>query len=237
MSDNKFFKLPRLYIDTPLTEGEDVVLSADQAHYFRTVLRRQDGDQIRLFNGRDGEFLCTLHDLGKKSGMALIGHQLKKQSENAPEIHLYFAPIKKSRMDWLIEKSVELGVTHLHPVITQNTEVRDVNSTRLRQQIVEAAEQCERLTIPDLDDPIKFDALPRDIPLLACLERGERIPLQKAITPGQPVFFLIGPEGGFTAEESDRIYQHKEWTAISLGSNILRCETAVCVALGATILQ
>jgi 16S rRNA (uracil1498-N3)-methyltransferase len=238
MDDNAFFKLPRLYIDTPLAEGADVPLSAEQAHYFRTVLRRQDGDRIRLFNGRDGEFLCMLRDLGKKSGIAFVERLLRQQQiQDTPDIHLYFAPIKKSRMDWLIEKAVELGVTHLHPVITQNTEVREVNDKRLRQQIIEAAEQCERLTVPSLHASIKFDALPRDVPILACLERGERIPIQKALKSGAPVFFLIGPEGGFTLDESAKIHQQSSWTAISLGPRILRCETAVCMALSAVILR
>ncbi|HEY8189518.1 MAG TPA: RsmE family RNA methyltransferase, partial [Micavibrio sp.] len=187
MNNDSFSKLPRLYIDAPLAEGTDAALSADQAHYFRTVLRRQDGDNIRLFNGRDGEFLCVLRDLGKKSGIVSAERLLKQQTQDTPDVHLFFAPIKKARMDWLIEKAVELGVTHLHPVITQNTEVREVNDKRLRQQIIEAAEQCERLTVPSLHAPIKFDALPRDVPILACLERGERIPIQKALKPGKPV--------------------------------------------------
>ena len=237
MNSDSFHKLPRLYVDEALSTKAEIVLSAEQAHYLKTVLRRQTNDPIRLFNGRDGEFLCVLRDLGKKSMIASAERLLKPQVNDTPDIHLFFTPIKKTRMDWLIEKAVELGATHLHPVITQNTEIRDVNDKRLRQQIIEAAEQCERLTIPSLYNSIKFDALPRDVPILACLERGERIPVQKALKPGEPVFFLVGPEGGFTVGESTKILQQPNWTAISLGSRILRCETAACMALSAVMLR
>jgi len=231
-----FFKLPRLFVDAPLEEGGIVTLTPDQVHYFKTVLRRENDAPIRLFNGRDGEWLCHLQNLSKKSGLAIAAENIKKQPPPSPGVHLYFAPIKKTRMDWLIEKAVELGATHLHPVITQNTEVREVNEKRLRQQIFEAAEQCERLDMPILCDSEKLYSLQQtEGPVLACLERGDTKPIMQAVPGSGPVSILIGPEGGFTAAETEWIAGRKNWLPVSLGPRILRCETAACVALTACL--
>ena len=244
MRDDEFFKLPRLFVEAPLGDDADITLSAEQAHYFKTVLRRQDGDQIRLFNGRDGEWLCTLSALGKKDGHAIATRQLKPQPANAVRVHLFFAPIKKARMDWLVEKSIELGATDLHPVVTQNTEVRDINDKRLKQQVFEAAEQCERLDMPVLHDIIKLRDVPGHLPgdakMLACLERGETLPVDDLLVgsaQNQDIAVLIGPEGGFTAQEAQWIGMQEGWRTASLGPRILRCETAVCVALTAILLR
>lgn len=244
MSDDAFFKLPRLYVDAPLGDGIDITLSADQAHYFKTVLRRQDGDKVRLFNGREGEWLCTLTNLGKKGGLAGAERQIKAQPSPSPGVHLYFAPIKKARMDWLVEKAIELGATDLHPIVTQNTEVRDVNTKRLQQQMFEAAEQCERLDLPVLHDLIKLQDLPNHLPsgtkVFACLERGETLSIETLLNalPGdKAIAILIGPEGGFTAAEAEWVIKQKDWSAASLGPRILRCETAACVALSAVMLR
>ena len=244
MMDDDFFKLPRLYIDATLGADQTTPLSAEQAHYFKTVLRRQDGDQIRLFNGCDGEWLCTLDQLGKKGGLAVATRQIKPQPAPTPNTHLFFAPIKKTRMDWLVEKSIELGATDLHPVLTQNTEIRDINSKRLHQQIIEAAEQCERLDLPRLHGAIKFNdlgkALPANTTGLACLERGDTVDLAArltAIPATNAVAILIGPEGGFTKEETARLAKQESWLATSLGPRILRSETAVCAALSAIMLR
>jgi 16S rRNA (uracil1498-N3)-methyltransferase len=244
MMDDDFFKLPRLYIDATLGLDQTTPLSAEQAHYFKTVLRRQDGDPVRLFNGRDGEWLATLDQLGKKGGFAVATRQIKTQPAAAPRVHLFFAPIKKTRMDWLVEKSIELGATDLHPVLTQNTEIRDINTKRLHQQIMEAAEQCERLDLPRLHDAIKFHdlgtALPANTCGLACLERGDTLPLAtrlNAIPSDQDIAVLIGPEGGFTKEEATSLSKQAQWLPTSLGPRILRCETAVCAALSAIMLK
>lgn len=244
MSDDDLFKLPRLYVDAPLSAGDDLSLSADQAHYFKTVLRRQEGAFVRLFNGRDGEWLCTLTNLGKKDGLARPERQIKAQPAPSLGVHLYFAPIKKARMDWLVEKAIELGATDLHPVVTQNTEIRDINAKRLQQQMFEAAEQCERLDLPVLHDLIKLQDLPKHLPtdakLLACLERGETLSIETLLDRlhgDKALAILIGPEGGFTAPEADWIGKQKDWSPVSLGPRILRCETAVCVALAAVMLR
>jgi 16S rRNA (uracil1498-N3)-methyltransferase len=241
MSDDDLFKLPRLYVDAPMQKGGVVPLSADQAHYFKTVLRRQDGDRIRIFNGRDGEFLCVLQEMTKKGGLALAERQTRVQPDGSSAVHLFFAPIKKSRMDWLVEKAIELGATDLHPVITQNTEVREINEKRLTQQMHEAAEQCERLDLPRLHEAIKLNALlkhtPKDAILMAALERGETKPITDVIKTRKTAAILIGPEGGFTAQEAEWIHTQSGWTTVCLGPRILRSETAVCVALTAVMLD
>lgn len=239
--NNSHFKLPRLYIDALLAEGDPVGLSAEQAHYFRTVLRRQDGDEIRMFNGRDGEWVCRLGEMGKKGGVAVPQDQIRAQPEATRGVHLYFAPIKKTRMEWMIEKAVELGATDLHPVITQNTEVREINAERTRQQIIEAAEQCERMDVPVLHEAVKFTQLPDSVPpgvkFLAAVERVEAVSIGHAITGRENVAILIGPEGGFSVEETASMRKQDRWIAVSLGPRILRAETAAVAALSVIMLS
>ena len=234
MNKDEYFKLPRLFMSVDLQNQTLIPLEAGQAHYLHNVLRRKNDDQVRLFNGEHGEWLGTLEGLGKKSGNIHLKEQLKIQPKQQKRIHLIFAPIKKHRMDWLIEKAVELGVTDFHPVITQNTEVRKINAERVTQQIFEAAEQCERFVIPALHTIEKLDTLldswPAKIPLLACIERYEAKLIQDiTIAEDQDVAFFIGPEGGFTIEEKDKTA--KQSIPVNLGETILRCETAVIKAL------
>ena len=233
-ANDKTFKLPRLYTDEALVDQGVIALSTGQAHYLNNVLRKKDGEAIRLFNGKDGEWVGVLQNLSKKSGEARLDKQIIEQPTRAKRIHLIFAPIKKNRMDWLIEKAVELGVSEIHPVLTQNTEVRKLKTERINHQILEAAEQCERLDIPTLHD-IKnlgtlFDGWSKDIEIQACLERYDAQPIQSAHkSTNQDIAVLIGPEGGFTAEEKAHIAKFA--TPITLGEQILRSETAVIKAL------
>jgi 16S rRNA (uracil1498-N3)-methyltransferase len=225
-------KLPRLYVTLDLAPGAPVAFSDDQSHYLRSVLRLSAGDRVRAFNGRDGEYLCAMDELTKKGAHATATEQILPQPPAPPALHLYFAPIKKARMDMLVEKAVELGATALHPVITQNTEIRQINEDRLRAQIAEAAEQCERLDVPALHPAINLSALNTGgAPLYACLERSETAPhLAAAIKPG-PAALLIGPEGGFTAEEINFIKALPAVTPVTLGPRTLRAETAAIAAL------
>lgn len=233
MTQDETFKFPRLYVDVDLGEEKSIALAPPQAHYFRTVLRRQDGDPVRLFNGRDGEWLGHLQNLSKKAGEVKLEKQLKSQPQGARRIHLFFAPIKKHRMDWLIEKAVELGATDFHPILTQNTETRKINEERMQKQIFEAAEQCERLAIPALHPletlEIFLQHWPENIPILACLERFNAPPLSKETSRDTDLSLLIGPEGGFTSKEKEKIA--KMAIPVSLGDTILRCETAAIKAL------
>lgn len=233
MTDDSY-KLPRLYTNQRLLNGYNVALADAQAHYLHTVMRRKDGDEIRLFNGQDGEWLAGLKDLKKKSGTAELVRQLKPQPAQTPRIHLYFAPITKNRMDWMVEKAVELGVTDMHPVLTQNTEVRKIKEDRLNAQMMEAAEQSERLTLPALHPLLPLEAAiegwGKDKPFLACLERYDAQPVAK-IESNQDIAVLIGPVGGFTQEEKAYLASIANVTAVSLGENVLRCETAALYAL------
>lgn len=230
---NETFKLPRLFVKEPLSLNRGIELESGQAHYLRNVLRRKEGDFIRLFNGQDGEWIGALSYPDKKHAQVNLIEQLLEQPAETKRIHLLFTPIKKHRMDWLIEKAVELGATDFHPVLTQNTEVRKIKEERLEHQIFEAAEQCERFEIPKLHSLQKLDQLlskwPEDITVLSCLERFDASPIQEHAKHDQDIAFLIGPEGGFTEEEKQKIAG--KTTPVNLGDTILRCETAVAKAL------
>jgi 16S rRNA (uracil1498-N3)-methyltransferase len=230
MNEPALKKLPRLYVDRDLQPGQTLALPEAQAHYLRSVLRQVPGDAVRLFNGRDGEYKAVLDSVDKKSVTARCEILIRPQPEAAQPIHLLFAPIKKARLDFLIEKAVELGATHLHPIITQNTEVRTLNEDRLRLQIIEAAEQCERMDVPVLSPAQKLEDLPAfwsGETILACIERHDAPPLKSESAHA----ILIGPEGGFTENETAFLGGLNFIRPVSLGPRILRSETAVCAAL------
>ena len=225
--------LSRLFTPADLNLGAETTLPENHAHYLRNVLRKNPGDTIRLFNGRDGEWLAEIATLGKKSGSAKLTKKLRDQPPAPPTVHLLFAPIKKARLDFLIEKAVELGVTHLHPVITARTENRNLNAERLQAQIIEATEQCERM-----DVPIFFDAMPLDKKIAAwnaapeilwCFERSNAESL--GMTPLKNPAFLIGPEGGFDDREIRYLSEQAFIKSVSLGAAILRAETAAIFCL------
>lgn len=230
MNNDEIFKLPRLFTTHSLSKQTLIELESGQAHYLHNVMRQKAGNLIRLFNGKDGEWLCDIKDINKRNASVLVTKQLLEQPQNRRRIHLLFTPIKKTRLDWMIEKAVELGVTDFHPVLTQNTEVRKINAPRMQTHIFEAAEQCERLTIPTLHRLMKIEQVLDGIetPVLSCLERYDASPIENHKI-NDDIAFLIGPEGGFTAEEKDSIA--KKTRPVSLGETILRCETAAIKAL------
>ncbi len=228
-------KAPRLYVSADLQTGASVVLPDNQAHYLKNVMRTGVGDAVRLFNGRDGEWHATIQSFDKKKAVLTLESQTRPQPPPRRPVHLLFAPIKKARFEWLIEKAVELGATDLHPVITNRTEVRQINAERTMAQIIEAAEQCERLDVPVLNDimPLKarLGSWPQDIPLLVGLERADAMPLKNALPAAGPLAFLIGPEGGFSAEEREYPGNLPFLKPVSLGPDILRAETAAAYVL------
>jgi 16S rRNA (uracil1498-N3)-methyltransferase len=230
MTQNSITKSPRLYTPLSLKSEQSITLSQEQAHYLKNVLRKNVGDGIRLFNGIDGEWHCRLENVGKKSAEALPESQIRPQAHQTRRIHAFFAPIKKQRMDILIEKAVELGVTDLHPMLTQNTEIRKLNEERIRAQIIEASEQCERLDVPSLyplEDMIKAISHYKN-PIFAALERGEHPNARDILTEMQNnIAILTGPEGGFTSDEINQLTNTDFIRPVSLGENILRTETAV----------
>ena len=236
MNANDLFKLPRLYVDQPLAQDQALALPDSQAHYLGTVLRRTAGDRVRLFNGRDGEFLAVLEMPSRKNIVAKPVQLLKPQPTAKTQTHLLFAPLKKDALDFLIEKAVELGATHLHPVLTQNTEVRRLNEERVRQQIIESAEQTERMDIPQLAAPTELITLLEswntEIKIHAGVERDKSID-SLPHKYSDNAAFLIGPEGGFTAQEKSALASRDFVVPVTLGDTILRAETAALFCLSA----
>lgn len=228
-------KLPRLYVEQDLNLNAPVSLGDGPLHYFRSVLRKQTGENIRVFNGRGGEFIAEITALDKKQGQITPVRKIGEQPAPGRKIHLLFAPIKKQRMDILFEKAVELGVTDLHPVVTAHCEVRAINEDRVRAQIIEAAEQCERMDVPVLH-PLRNlkEKLSSPLPckrVLWCNERGD-VPFI-SIEGKKDCAFLIGPEGGFDAQEAEILSKTPDISPVSLGNTVLRAETATlfCLAL------
>ena len=233
-----YYKHPRIYCDQALSKHRSISLTKRQAHYFCNVMRRKNGDIIRIFNENDGEWIGALQNLSKKSGNVSIQDQIRPIKEENLRIHLFFTPLSKNRMDWLIEKATELGVYSLHPVLTQNTEIRKIKNDRIRAQIIEAAEQCERLRIPRLFDLQTFEValqnweeVHHDGDILACLERSDTKPITNSKQEAGDIAILIGPPGGFTAEEKITLLGNDAVTPVSLGETILRAETAALSAL------
>lgn len=229
----QIYKYPRVFLNAQLQQNAQILLGEAQAHYFKNVLRKGVGEYFRVFNGHDGEFLAQITALGKKDGQAVLQEVLRVQPPPAKDLILFFAPIKKQRMDILIEKAVELGVTQLYPVLTNRTENRKLNSEKMCAQIIEAAEQCERMDIPQLHEAIKLHdvlRLSQAIPIYAALERVEAKPLSTHDLSGGAAF-LIGPEGGFDMDEIAHLSAAKTMLPVTLGENILRAETAVMACL------
>jgi len=228
--------IPRLYVSASLGEGQRVALDGDRTHYLKNVMRRAIGDEVGLFNGRDGEWLGHIHAYGKGSADVALDTERRPQKAS-PDLWLAFAPIKRQRIDYLAEKATELGVSVLLPVMTRRAEAARVNTERLTNIAIEAAEQTERLDIPEVREAVSLDKLlanwPKDRTLFVCAEAGEALPIAEAAAQhkGKPAGFLIGPEGGFTAAELDALRKLPFVVAIGLGPRLLRAETAAVAAL------
>lgn len=225
----------RLYVDSPLGAGTAVEATADQAHYLGRVMRLGVGDPALLFNGRDGEWRAEITRMDKRAAEMAIREKTRDQTEAAGP-WLAFAPVKKTGTDFIVQKATELGASRLMPVATANTQTGRTNTARLGAQAVEAAEQCERLSVPEVSDMTDLDTLladwPQDRPLFALDETGGGVPLAAvAATAGAAVGFLVGPEGGFQARELDRFAKLPFITPVTLGPRILRAETACLAAL------
>lgn len=223
----------RLYVDQPLGSGQSVSLERQQAHYLFSVMRLGVGASLRLFNGRDGEYAATVVQAGKRGGVLACGAQLRGQ-EQPPDLWLLFAPLKKARTDFLVEKATEIGVSRLVPVATDFTNAERVRVDRLHAHAIEAAEQCGSTYVPEV---LPVDRLER---LLAGWPAERRLFFCDESLTGQPRGFppvsgpaalLIGPEGGFSAGERERIGRHPAAEGIGLGPRILRAETAAVSAL------
>ncbi|MEO8177007.1 MAG: 16S rRNA (uracil(1498)-N(3))-methyltransferase [Sphingomicrobium sp.] len=226
--------LPRLFVEMPLGDGARVVLDKAQANYLGNVLRLKQNSPLLLFDGTSGEWLARVAELGKKH-MALTVEQRTREAEAIPDLWLAFAPVKRARIDWLVEKATELGVAQLIPVTTQRTIVERLNLERLRAHIVEAAEQCGRTRLPDLAEPLslaRFLAERDPARTLYFADEQGGAPAASAFEPGSATI-LTGPEGGFGDDERAAIRAAPKAIPISLGPRILRAETAALAALAA----
>jgi len=225
----------RLYVEAPLEADRNITASAAQAHYLGTVMRRNAGDPVHLFNGRDGEFAGRILMVRKDRAELRIEQRVRAQARE-PDLWLLFALLKRDATDLVVQKATELGVSGLHPIMTERSNTHRMNAARLRAIAVEAAEQCERLTIPHLAPPRRLlDLLaewPAERRLFAALERTTAPRLSSA---SWPTALLIGPEGGFTPSELEALQAHPLVTAVSLGPRVLRADTA-CIA-GLALLQ
>jgi 16S rRNA (uracil1498-N3)-methyltransferase len=227
---------PRLYVGGRLASGRTIELEAGQAHYLRAVLRLGRGAAVAGFNAGDGEWRCRIDLVGKSRMWLLVEHQLRVP-ECDLDLWLLFAPIKRARLDWLVEKATELGASALFPVWTARTQSERINLERLRTRAVEAAEQSERLSVPEFHPPEALDrvlaAWPAGRPLVVCDESGAGEPIGEAATrfAEAPVALFIGPEGGFDQTELDGLSKLSFVTRIGLGPRVLRAETAALAAL------
>ncbi|WIM12322.1 16S rRNA (uracil(1498)-N(3))-methyltransferase [Enhydrobacter sp.] len=230
----------RLFIEADLAAGVEVALDEAQAHYLRHVMRREEGASLLLFNGRDGEWKAVLSLRGRKAAVAVVEGRTRIQAEE-PDVWLCFAPVKRARIDFIVEKATELGVSLLQPVLTQHTAVERVNVDRLRANAIEAAEQTERLSVPEVRRPVELgrliDQWPAGRRLLMCDETGGGPPIAGALAAldsaarTAPWAIVIGPEGGFAQAELAALRRMTDVTPVGLGPRILRADTAALAAL------
>lgn len=230
----------RLHCDEALSAGRELGLDHARAHFLRSVLRLQRGAELAVFNARDGEWRARIDGLGKGwCSLAVIERLRAPQAE--PDLWLVFAPIKRARIDFLAEKATELGVAVLQPVMTRHTAVGRVNCERLAANAREAAEQCGRLSVPEVRAPVDFGSLlddwPRERRILLCAESGAAEPIADALArlraagDAGPWAVMLGPEGGFAESELDALRDLPFVTAVSLGPRLLRADTAAVAAL------
>ena len=226
----------RLYVTSDLAEGSTHDCDAAQTNYLASVLRLDVGAELLLFNGRDGEWCAAIAEAGRRWLRLTVGNRIRPQA-TGPDLHYLFAPLKRSRLDYMVQKATELGVCRLQPVLTRRTQAERVNLDRMRANAVEAAEQCGILRIPEVLETGKLEpVLASWSPqrrLIFCDEAADIVsPLEALgrVSPG-PLAVLIGPEGGFTVEERDGLKRLPYVTTISLGPRIMRADTAAVAAL------
>lgn len=224
----------RLYVDQALAAGQPVALNADQANYLFNVMRLARGAAVALFNGRDGEWLARVAEAGKRGGI-LISEVQTAPLRLPPDLWLIFAPIKKARTDFIVEKAVELGAARVIPVQTRHTNSERIHQDRLQAHAVEAAEQCRATYVPEVSDLVSLDKLissfPADRKLLWCDEAMAGQAPALSGPRGAAWAILIGPEGGFSADEQARLRALPQVVPLALGPRILRADTAAVAAL------
>jgi 16S rRNA (uracil1498-N3)-methyltransferase len=236
------FRSPRLYVEAALARGDSIPLDRAQANYLQNVLRLPKGAAVLVFNGRDGEWRAQLKEAGRRGAALEIGEQTRAQT--APcDLHYVFAPLKHARLDYMVQKAVEMGVSRLQPITTRHSQVARVNGERMRANAIEAAEQCGILTLPEIAEPITLDRFVAtrapDRTLIFC---DEDAPVKDPVAalaaarkssapPRPPLALLIGPEGGFAEDERSTLLRLPDMVRLALGPRILRADTAAVAGL------
>jgi 16S rRNA (uracil1498-N3)-methyltransferase len=231
------FRAPRLFVDAPLSPGQTVALERNQSNYLGNVLRLSAGDAILVFNGRDGEWQAQI--AGRKRPDSLIISAQTRPQDRLPDIAYVFAPLKHARLDYMVQKAVEMGAARLQPVLTRFTQVSRVNGERMRANVIEAAEQCGIISVAEVADPVPLDRFlgQREAKrlLVFCDEAAEVADplraLQEAGAAPDGIDILVGPEGGFAEEERTLLLRQPKILTLSLGPRILRADTAGVAAL------
>jgi 16S rRNA (uracil1498-N3)-methyltransferase len=231
------FRQPRLFVDAALAAGETVALERSQSNYLGNVLRLSEGDTILVFNGRDGEWLGSIGGRKRPDSLKIVTQT--RPQDRRPDLAYVFAPLKHARLDYMVQKAVEMGAASLQPVLTRFTQVARVNGERMRANVIEAAEQCGILSLATVSEPMAFDRYlsQRDGArlLVFCDEAADTSnpleALQSGRTASDGIDVLIGPEGGFAEEERAILLRQPQTLRLSLGPRILRADTAAVAAL------
>ena len=231
------FRKPRLFVDAALAPGETVALERSQSNYLGNVLRLAAGETILVFNGRDGEWQASIGGSKRPDSLTVVAQT--RPQDRLPDLAYVFAPLKHARLDYMVQKAVEMGASSLQPVLTRFTQVARVNGERMRANVIEAAEQCGILTIAEVAEPVALDRYlsQRDGArlLVFCDEATDATnPLQALRdepTTADGIDILIGPEGGFAEEERAMLLRQPRTLRLSLGPRILRADTAAVAAL------
>ncbi|MDR3495422.1 MAG: 16S rRNA (uracil(1498)-N(3))-methyltransferase [Ancalomicrobiaceae bacterium] len=233
------FRMQRLYIDADLDRDGRIEPSREQANYLLNVLRLEAGDAILVFNGRDGEWRAEIAEVGRKTCTLVLTDRIRDQTPAADLVYL-FAPLKMARLDYMVQKAVEMGAGTIRPVITRHTQVTRVNLERMQANVIEASEQCGILAVPAVKPPIDlvrlletWEAIEPGRRLIFCDEGEESDnPLEALTKLGRgPLAVLIGPEGGFAEDERALLRGYAFVTPIPLGPRVLRADTAAVAAL------
>jgi 16S rRNA (uracil1498-N3)-methyltransferase len=231
------FRAPRLFVDAALREGERIALERNQSNYLGNVLRLSAGENILVFNGRDGEWQAQIEGRKRPDSLSILAQT--RPQDRLPDIAYVFAPLKHARLDYMVQKAVEMGASALQPVLTRHTQVSRVNVERMRANVIEAAEQCSILSLAAVTEPVALDRFleKRETSrlLVFCDEAadiGNPIEaLQQGLTATAGIDVLIGPEGGFAEEERALLLRQPRTLRLSLGPRILRADTAGVAAL------
>ena len=231
------FRAPRLFIDAPLKAGGSVALDRNQGNYLGNVLRLSAGETVLVFNGRDGEWRAQIAGRKRPDHLEIVS--LTRPQDRLPDIAYVFAPLKHARLDYMVQKAVEMGAAKLQPVLTRFTQVSRVNSERMRANVIEAAEQCGILTVAAVAEPMPLDRLVSQREarrlLVFCDEAANAgnplQALQQGLTASDGIDILIGPEGGFAEEERALLLRQPKTLRLCLGPRILRADTAGVAAM------